>query len=103
MSYPTWTRAVKNSPDLGKNVTRAAVLRERRSRELRLLRRHRLAELLWKLGPHPLSEFVDELDRNYDIPGLDRRLERYAELDAHTLSLLGADKLPAAPLHEVRR
>jgi hypothetical protein len=83
--------------------TNAEVVQERRSHERRLLRRHRLAELLWKLGPRPLSEFVDELDRNYDIPDLDRRLERYAELDAQTLRLFGADKLPAAPLHEVRR
>lgn len=80
------------------NKSRADVLRERRAHELVLLRRQRLSEIVWRLGARAFSEFVNELDRNYAIPDLDRRLEKYANADPELVALLGGDRMVPNPI-----
>jgi hypothetical protein len=63
-----------------------AKLREQATRRQR---RRRMA------GPRAFFEFIDELDRHFDIPDIDRRLDRYADLDPDILRSLGANKFPA--------
>jgi hypothetical protein len=42
-------------------------LQARRSAELRRQRRMRMAAAAWKLGPPAFFEFIDELDRHFDV------------------------------------
>jgi hypothetical protein len=72
-------------------------LQARRSAELRRQRRMRMAVAAWKLGPRAFFEFIDELDRHFDVPDLDRRLGRYANADPQLVALLGGDRLPPIP------
>src|SRR5438552_4756992 len=62
------------------------------------LRRQRHVEQLHRLGARVLFELVDELDRHHGLgDDLDRRLERYAALDAELIAVVGADQFPALP------
>jgi len=54
-----------------------------------------MAEIVWQLGLRAFFEFVDELDRHFDIPDLDRRLDRYTDLHLDILRSLGVNKFPA--------
>jgi hypothetical protein len=60
-------------------------------------RRQRMAALAWRLGARAYFEFLDELDRHYDTPDLDRRLEKYANADPNMVALLGGDQFPEGP------
>jgi hypothetical protein len=76
----------------------ARSLAERRSAELRRVRRRRMAEIVWRLGARAFFEFIDELDRHHGLDDdLDRRLEKYATADPKLIALLGGDQFPAGP------
>jgi hypothetical protein len=66
------------------------------------MRRQRLCTRIHGLGPRVFAELLGELER-YGIADLDRRLERYAQLDPEVLARLGADRFPPAPIHLVGR
>lgn len=53
------------------------------------LRRQRLVERLHRLGPKPLSHFLDEVERGASIPD---HLERYAALPADFILANGGDE-----------
>jgi hypothetical protein len=72
-------------------------LAKRQEQANRRRRRQRMAALAWRLGARAYFEFLDELDRHYDIPDLDRRLEKYANADPNLVALLGSDQFPAGP------
>ena len=73
-----------------------------RDQAARCLRRQHLARQVHALGDRVLFEFIDELDRAHDLgEDLDRRLERYAGLDAELLRALGGDCFPPAPLRAI--
>lgn len=84
-------------------AVRQANLAQLRSLELQHLRRTRLvAAIVAKQAPRLWLELFSEIGREHGIfEDLDRRLERYAELDAETLRILGVDKLPLLPLRAV--
>jgi hypothetical protein len=42
-------------------------------------------------------EFITELERRYDVPDIDRRLEQFADLDPQLVARLGGNKVPANP------
>jgi hypothetical protein len=66
------------------------------------LRRMRLVERVHRLGPRVMYELLDEFDRHYGIGAdLDRRLERYAGLDARVLRAVGGDCFPRLPIRVV--
>src|SRR5438477_795341 len=59
-------------------------------------RRQHLARQLHGLGARVVLELIDELDRVHGLgDDLDRRLERYAALDAELIAVVGADQFPA--------
>jgi hypothetical protein len=93
------TDAPRRAP--AQDARRVASTQARRTAELKRQRRMRLADKAWKLGPRAYFEFLDELDRHYDIPDLDRRLERYANIDPKALSFLGGDRFPEGPMRAV--
>jgi hypothetical protein len=63
------------------------------------LRRQRLAEIVWKGGARVFFEFLDELDRYHGLgDDLDRRLQRYSELNPDLLRAVGGDRFPPAPI-----
>ena len=65
-------------------------------------RRQRLIERLHSLGPRPTGELLLELARAHGIESdIDRRLQRYAELDPGIVRALGADRFATLPLYEV--
>ena len=68
-----------------------------RAQAIRRLRRQRMAEIVWQLGPRACFEFIDEIDRHFDIPDIDRRLEKYANADPELVGLLGGARFPAGP------
>jgi len=78
-------------------------LAELRKQANRRLRRQHLAALAWQLGPRIFFELLEELDRHYDIPDLDRRLERYANADPSLVAFLGGDRFPEGPTRIVGR
>src|SRR5436190_16969754 len=58
-------------------------------------RRQCLVRHLHALGARPIFEFLDELARLYDIGAdIDRRSERYGQLDRDVLAALGGDRFP---------
>ena len=72
----------------------------------RRLRRQRLVEAIARLGaPRIWFEFVDELIRHHpDIADdIDRRLARYAAVDAEILAAVGGDRFPMSPTRAVSR
>jgi hypothetical protein len=96
---------VKNRHNGGRDappLTRTEYLRERRARESLLRRRQHLAKIVWRLGARAFFEFITELDRHYDIPDLDRRLERYADIDPRVLAALDGHKFAENPTRLVR-
>jgi hypothetical protein len=65
-----------------------------------MLLRQWLCTRVHDLGPRVLYELLEELDRYHALDAdLDRRLERYAELDPGLLRAVGANKFAARPLH----
>jgi hypothetical protein len=95
------TAHLENAGDNNSNASsfrrKQPSLQARRSAELRRQRRMRMAVAAWKLGPRAFFEFIDELDRHFDVPDLDRRLGRYANADPQLVALLGGDRLPPIP------
>jgi hypothetical protein len=80
---------------IGNSSAPAHSVTKLRAQAVRRLRRQRMAEIVLQLRPRAFFEFVDELDRHFDIPDLDRWLDRYADLDSDILRSLDADKFPA--------
>jgi hypothetical protein len=72
-----------------------------RTQALRRRRPQRAAEFVWRLGAWAFFEFVDDLGRHNDIHDLDRRLERYASVDADAARRLGGDRIPPLPRRTV--
>jgi hypothetical protein len=70
---------------------------ELREQATRRQRRQRMAEIVWRLGARAFFEFIDELDRHFDIPDLDRRLEKYANANPELVALLGGARFPSGP------
>ena len=69
--------------------------------ERRLQRQH-LVRTVYRLGARVLFELIDELDHHHGLgDDLDRRLQRYARLDAELLHAVGGDGFPSAPLRLV--
>jgi len=69
--------------------------------ERRLQRQH-LVRTVYRLGARVLFELIDELDHHHGLgDDLDRRLQRYARLDAELLHAAGRDRFPSAPLRLV--
>jgi hypothetical protein len=71
----------------------------------RRLRRQRNARSVHRLGARVLFELVDELARHYPkfADDIDRRLERFAEVDPDALGRVGGDKFaPPPPARLVR-
>jgi hypothetical protein len=65
-------------------------------------RRQSLCARIHDLGPRVLFELVVEIEK-YGVADLDRRVERYADLDPELLAAVGADRFPPRPIHLVRR
>lgn len=65
-------------------------------------RRQSLCARIHDLGPRVFFELLNELEK-YGVADLDRRLERYADLDPELLAAVGADRFPARPIHLVQR
>ena len=66
-------------------------------RIMRGVRRQRLFEQVYGLGPRPCLELLLEVHEGAD---LDKRLARYAALDSETIRALGGDQFPPS-LHGV--
>jgi hypothetical protein len=67
---------------------------------VRLLRWQRQIEAIYRLGPRVFGKLLDEIARYHNLrDDIDRRLAQYAGLDPVTVSSLGADRFPPAPLH----
>jgi hypothetical protein len=77
----------------------AVSIRERlRTQAQQRLRREHLVRRVHLLGARVLYEFVDELDRVHGLgTDLDRRLERYAQLNPDLLRAVGGDRFASAP------
>src|ERR1700730_6791981 len=60
---------------------------------IRRLRRQRLVECLHRLGPCPLSYFLNEVERGASVA---ERLERYARIDPAFVEALGGDRFAPA-------
>ena len=68
------------------------------------LRFRRQVEHLHRLGPRATAELLAEIGAERGITTIiDRKLERYAELEPETLEAAGGDRFWPAPVHEVRR
>jgi hypothetical protein len=80
-------------------------LQARRAVELRRLRRQRYAARIHPLGARVLYELVNHLAVRFEIDdaALDHVLDRLADLDPIILRGLNVDRLPTAPIHQVRR
>ena len=82
---------------------------ERRQREdaaemVADLRFRRNVERVCSLGTRVVSKLLNEIGAERAIQHLiDRKVERYADLDPSELAALGGDDFPPVPLHEVRR
>ena len=66
-------------------------------RVMRDLRRRRLYEQVFALGPRPSFELLMEI---HNGANLDARLARYAAVDPETIRALGGDQFPPS-LHRV--
>jgi len=83
-------------------MTRPDRLREQNFAQLQRLRRY---EAIYRGGARLMSELIEELRRYHpDIAAdLDERVRRYAHADRALLAAVGADRMPCAPIHAVRR
>ena len=69
---------------------------------LRDLRFRRHVELLHRLGPRAVNEYLVEVGAARSIRNfLEDRIADFADLDAGVLAALGGGKLPASPIHRV--
>jgi hypothetical protein len=75
-----------------------------RATELRRLRRLRRVKTIADMrAPRLWFEMLEQAARDLGADDyIDALLERFAGLDADVLRALGADKLPASPIHAVR-
>jgi hypothetical protein len=94
----------KNSSNTTACKPRRAILQEMRATELRRLRRLRRVKTIVDMrAPRLWFEMLDQAARDLGADDyIDALLERFAGLDADILRALGADKLPASPIHAVR-
>ncbi len=68
------------------------------------LRFRRQVEHLHRLGPRATAELLAEIGAERGITTIiDRKLERYAELDPEAMAAAGGGDFWPAPMHEVRR
>ena len=59
-------------------------------------------ERLHRLGPRPQYELLREIEQRFGCGNFIRdRVKRYAELDPGLVQVLGGDRFPEAPVHEV--
>jgi len=80
-------------------------LQERRSAELRRLRRQRYAQRIHRLGERVEFELLEHLITAFDLDedAVDRVLDRFAGIDPKVLRAVGADRLPPSPIRQVQR
>jgi hypothetical protein len=79
-------------------------LQARHSSEARRLRRQRYARCIWPLGDRVLFELIDHIADRFGLEDeVDRLLDRFAGLSPDLLRALGADRVAAPPIREVRR
>jgi hypothetical protein len=70
---------------------------EKQASQLRL-RRQQLVRCVYRFGSRAVFELIDELDRYHGLGAdLDRRLERYAQIDPVALAVPGGDRFPVLP------
>jgi hypothetical protein len=81
-------------------VTRLS-LAAARARETRALRRQQCVERIFRLGPRPVFELIQQLARSLDDAEVDRLLVRFAALDPGILQALGGNRLPSLPIRLV--
>jgi len=97
-------KAIQNNSSPRKNQvphcrTNGDTLRKRRARDLLLMRRARYVQLVADMdAPRLWAEILNEID---DGANIDLVLEKYAGIDIRLIRILGADQIPAAPLHVV--
>jgi hypothetical protein len=78
-------------------------LQARRAAEARRLRRQRYAARIRTLGERVLFEIFDHIAGRFGLEDeVDHLLDRYADLDLDLLRTLGAGKLSAPPIRQVR-
>ena len=66
------------------------------------LRFQRNVQRLHDLGPGPLLYALREIGQRHSIATtVERTVEQYAQLDADVVHALGANELPALPIHEM--
>ncbi len=64
----------------------------------------RNVERLHRLGPRPQYELLREIEQRFGCGNFIRdRVKRFAELDPGLVQVLGGDRFPETPVHEVRR
>src|SRR5438105_11373630 len=97
-----WDRAAAVVIAYGNNQNSLDNLAALRAQASQRLHRQRLVERVHRLSARALFEFVNELDHHHGLgDDLDRRLQRYARLDAELLHAVGGDRFPSAPLRLV--
>ncbi len=66
------------------------------------MRRQRHVRQLYRLGPRAIDALLIEIGVERSIMTLiERKVERYAAVDADALEIVGGDRFPAQPIHEV--
>ncbi len=66
------------------------------------LRRQRHVRKLHRLGPRALDALLVEIGAERSIMTIvERKIAKYAALDANALEITGGDRFPPAPIYEV--
>jgi hypothetical protein len=103
---PVFTKSSADLQGARRSAPRAPTrsLADRRSAELRRLQRQRYAQRIWSLGDRVLFELIDHIADRFGLEDeVDRLLDRFAGLSPEILRAVGADRLGAPPIREVRR
>ena len=67
------------------------------------LRRQRQIQKVHGLGPRALDELLIEIGTEFGITAIiEQKIEQYATLDPEAVRLVGGDRFPAQPIHEVQ-
>ncbi len=66
------------------------------------LRFRRQVEHLHGLGPRAVGELLAEIGAERSIRTvIDRKLDKYSQLEPHSINMAGGDRFPAVPVHLV--